>query len=142
MQWVKLSEVKPNPNNPRVIRDEDFAKLKRSIIEFPEMLETRPIVCFTDENGKYVALGGNMRLRALSDIGAKEVPIILADTWTPQQRDEFLIKDNLSFGEWNYDELANEWDADLLEHWGLKIPIEDDKEKPERDTCPTCGKEV
>ena len=142
MQWVKLSAVKANPNNPRVIRDEDFAKLKRSIIDFPEMLEARPIVCFTDEHGKYVALGGNMRLKALSDIGAKEVPIILADKWTAQQRDEFLIKDNLSFGEWNYDELANEWDAELLEHWGMKIPTEDEQEKPERDSCPTCGKEV
>ena len=82
MIWVKLTDVKANPNNPRVIRDEKFAKLKQSIIDFPEMLEKRPLVCYTDADGKFVVLGGNMRLKALSDIGAKEIPIILADDWT------------------------------------------------------------
>jgi ParB-like chromosome segregation protein Spo0J len=142
IKWVKLTDIRPHPNNPRIIKDDKFNKLKRSIIEFPEMLTARPLVCFTNNYGGYTILGGNQRYRALCDIGAKEVPIILADKWTAQQRDEFLIKDNLSFGEWNYDELANEWDADLLEHWGMKIPTEDEKEKPERDSCPTCGKEV
>jgi site-specific DNA-methyltransferase (adenine-specific) len=121
MQWVKLSEVKANPNNPRVIRDEDFAKLKRSIIDFPEMLEKRPLVCYT-EGDKYIVLGGNMRLKALSDIGAKEIPIILADEWTEEQRAQFLIKDNVGFGEWDWNALANEWDAEQLEAWGLDLP--------------------
>jgi len=121
MQWVKLSEVKANPNNPRVIRDEKFAKLKRSIIDFPEMLEKRPLVCYT-EGDKYIVLGGNMRLKALSDIGAKEIPIILADEWSEEQRAQFLIKDNVGFGEWDWNALANEWDAEQLEAWGLDLP--------------------
>jgi hypothetical protein len=121
MQWVKLTQVRPNPNNPRVIRDEKFAKLKQSIIDFPEMLEKRPLVCYT-EGEKYIVLGGNMRLKALSDIGAKEIPIILADEWTEEQRAQFLIKDNVGFGEWDWNTLANEWDADKLEAWGLELP--------------------
>lgn len=122
MIWVKLTNVKANPNNPRVIRDEKFAKLKQSIIDFPEMLEKRPLVCFTDTDGKFVVLGGNMRLKALSDIGAKEIPIILADDWTAEQRAQFLIKDNVGFGEWDWEQLANEWDAQQLADWGLDLP--------------------
>lgn len=121
MQWVKLTQVRPNPNNPRVIRDEKFAKLKQSIIDFPEMLEKRPLVCYT-EREHYIVLGGNMRLKALSDIGAKEIPIILADEWTEEQRAQFLIKDNVGFGEWDWNALANEWDAQQLEAWGLDLP--------------------
>lgn len=123
MNWVKLTDVKANPNNPRVIRDEKFAKLKQSIIDFPEMLEKRPLVCFTDADGKFVVLGGNMRLKALSDIGAKEIPIILADDWTAEQRAQFLIKDNVGFGEWDWDDLANNWDNEKLSEWGLDIPV-------------------
>jgi DNA modification methylase len=140
MQWVKLTSVRANPNNPRVIRDEKFAKLKQSIIDFPEMLEKRPLVCYT-EGEKYIVLGGNMRLKALSDIGAKEIPIILADEWTEEQRAQFLIKDNVGFGEWDWNTLANEWDAEKLEAWGLELPPmdaieleaeEDDYEMPEQ----------
>lgn len=122
MKWVKLTDVKANPNNPRVIRDDKFAKLKQSIIDFPEMLEKRPLVCYTDADGKFVVLGGNMRLKALSDIGAKEIPIILADDWTAEQRAQFLIKDNVGFGEWDWEQLANEWDAQQLAEWGLDLP--------------------
>ena len=122
MIWVKLTDVKANPNNPRVIRDDKFAKLKQSIIDFPEMLEKRPLVCYTDTDGKFVVLGGNMRLKALSDIGAKEIPIILADDWTAEQRAQFLIKDNVGFGEWDWEQLANEWDAAQLADWGLDLP--------------------
>jgi len=121
MQWVKLTQVRANPNNPRVIRDDKFAKLKQSIIDFPEMLEKRPLVCYT-EGDHYIVLGGNMRLKALSDIGAKEIPIILADEWTEEQRAQFLIKDNVGFGEWDWNTLANEWDADKLTEWGLDLP--------------------
>jgi ParB-like chromosome segregation protein Spo0J len=121
MLWVKLTQVRPNPNNPRVIRDEKFAKLKQSIIDFPEMLEKRPLVCYT-EGEHYIVIGGNMRLKALSDIGAKEIPIILADEWTEEQRAQFLIKDNVGFGEWDWNTLANEWDAENLEAWGLNLP--------------------
>lgn len=122
MKWVKITEVRYNDKNPRVIRDDKFAKLKRSIIEFPEMLEKRPLVCVTRDDGKLMVLGGNMRLKALNDIGAAEVPVILADDWSEEQRARFLIKDNVGFGEWDWDALANEWDADKLEAWGLNMP--------------------
>jgi len=93
----------------------------------------------TSDFGGYTILGGNMRYKALCDIGAAEVPIILADDWTLKQRDEFLIKDNVSFGEWNWDELANEWDAEELITWGVDLPeIKDEPE--EKEMCPTCGK--
>jgi ParB-like chromosome segregation protein Spo0J len=120
MKWVKLTSVRANPNNPRVIRDEKFAKLKQSIIDFPEMLEKRPLVCYT-EGKNYIVLGGNMRLKALQDIGHGEVPIMLADDWTEEQRAQFLIKDNVGFGEWDWNTLANEWDADKLTEWGLDL---------------------
>ena len=122
MNWVKITEVRYNENNPRVIRDEKFAKLKRSIIEFPEMLEKRPLVCVTRDDGKLMVLGGNMRLKALNDIGAAEVPVILADDWSEEQRARFLIADNVGFGEWDWDELANNWDAANLSDWGLDLP--------------------
>ena len=122
MKWVKITEVRYNDKNPRVIRDEKFAKLKRSIIEFPEMLEKRPLVCVTRDDGKLMVLGGNMRLKALNDIGAAEVPVILADDWSEEQRARFLIADNVGFGEWDWDTLANEWDAQQLADWGLDLP--------------------
>jgi hypothetical protein len=119
---VKISEIKANSKNPRVIKDDKFKKLVQSIREFPEMLEKRPLVCFTDVDKKYVVLGGNMRLKASIEVGLKELPILLADDWTQEQRDEFLIKDNVGFGEWDWDQLANEWDAEKLTEWGLDVP--------------------
>lgn len=120
---ISLSRLKPNPTNPRVLRDEKFAKLKASIQSFPDMLNKRPIVAVTDTDGKLMVLGGNMRLRACMDLGMKEVPVILADEWTEEQRREFIIKDNVGFGEWDWDQLANEWDAVQLADWGLDTPI-------------------
>ena len=122
MELVKITEIKPNPKNPRVIKDNKFEQLKKSIQDFPEMLEKRPLVCFTDTDGKLVVLGGNMRLKASKEVGLKELPVILADDWTEEQKAEFLIKDNVGFGEWNWDELANDWDAEKLEDWGLDVP--------------------
>lgn len=133
---VKISEVKLNPNNPRLIKDDKFAKLVESIINFPEMLEIRPIVV----NSDMVVLGGNMRLKACKEAGIKEIPIIVADNLTEEQQKEFLIKDNVSGGEWDWDILANEWDIEQLTDWGLDIPVfdeqvldaeEDDFEVPE-----------
>jgi hypothetical protein len=118
---IKLSKLKGNPSNPRVLRDEKFIKLKASIEAFPDMLQKRPIVAVTDKDGKYMVLGGNMRLKACADLGMKEVPVILADEWTEEQRREFIIKDNVGFGEWDWDQLANEWDAGKLEAWGLDV---------------------
>jgi ParB-like chromosome segregation protein Spo0J len=123
MQIVKISEVKPNPKNPRIIKDGKFNKLVKSIQEFPDMLNKRPLVVFTDTDNKYVVLGGNMRLKACKEIGLKEIPIIVADEWTEEQKNEFLIKDNVGFGEWDWDQLANEWDAEKLDDWGLDVPI-------------------
>jgi ParB-like chromosome segregation protein Spo0J len=123
MQIVKVNEVKPNPKNPRLIKDDKFKKLVKSIQEFPDMLNKRPLIVFTDTDGKYVVLGGNMRLKALKELNYKEVPIILADEWTEEQKAEFLIKDNVGFGEWDWDSLANEWDTERLDEWGLDLPI-------------------
>jgi ParB-like chromosome segregation protein Spo0J len=87
------------------------------------MINKRPLIVFTDTDGKYVVLGGNMRLKALKELNYKEVPIILADEWTEEQKAEFLIKDNVGFGEWDWDSLANEWDTERLDEWGLDLPI-------------------
>jgi DNA modification methylase len=119
---VQISRVKPNPNNPRIIKDEKFAKLVKSIQDFPDMLNKRPLVCYTDTDGQFVVLGGNMRLKAAKECKLKEIPIILADEWTAEQRAEFLIKDNVGFGEWDWEQLANEWDVQQLEDWGLDVP--------------------
>jgi hypothetical protein len=117
-ETVKISEVKSNPNNPRIIKDDKFKKLVESVKTFPEMLNIRPIVV----NSDMVVLGGNMRLRACKEAGLKEIPIIKADTLTPEQQSEFIIKDNVSGGEWDWDMLANEWNADELNDWGLDVP--------------------
>jgi site-specific DNA-methyltransferase (adenine-specific) len=124
MQIVKISEVKPNPKNPRIIKDGKFQKLVKSIQEFPDMLNKRPLIVFTDVDNKYVVLGGNMRLKACKEIGLKEIPIIIADEWTEEQKNEFLIKDNVGFGEWDWDSLANEWDVEKLDDWGLDLPVD------------------
>ena len=119
---VDINKIKTNPKNPRVIKDDKFKKLVKSIKDFPDMLNKRPLVCFTDKDGKYVVLGGNMRLKASKELGLKELPIILADEWTEEQKNEFLIKDNVGFGEWNWDELKADWDMELLTDWGMDIP--------------------
>ena len=122
---MKISKLKNNPNNPRVIKDDKFEKLKKSISEFPEMMENRPIVCVTDVDGKLYPLGGNMRLKALQELGYKEIQdnwVQMADEWTEEQRREFVIKDNVGFGEWDWEELANVWDSEKLEEWGLDVP--------------------
>lgn len=137
---VKIAQIKPNPQNPRTIKDERFKKLVKSITDFPQMLEKRPLVCFTDIDGKYVVLGGNMRLKASKEAGLKELPILLADDWTEEQKAQFIIKDNVGFGEWDWQQLAAEWDTKQLEDWGLEMPdlqaevaeaVEDDYEIPD-----------
>lgn len=122
MQTVSIKQVKPNPRNPRIIRDEKFKKLVKSIQDFPDMLNKRPLVVFTDTDGSYVVLGGNMRLKAMQELKFKEVPVIIADEWTEEQKAEFLVKDNVGFGEWDYDQLSAEWDVEQLIDWGLDVP--------------------
>lgn len=120
MNWTKvpISKIKRNPNNPRVIKDGKFEKLVKSIREFPEMLEIRPIVV----NADMIVLGGNMRLKACKEAGLKEIPVIQAAELTEAQQREFIIKDNVGFGEWDWELIANEWDADELQEWGLDLP--------------------
>ena len=118
MQKVKINTIKTNPKNPRLIKDDKFKKLVKSIQEFPQMLELRPIV--VDENN--IILGGNMRYKACIEAGLKEVYILKAEDLTEEQKDEFIVKDNVGFGEWDWDILANEWDAEKLDEWGLNVP--------------------
>jgi hypothetical protein len=122
MQLINIQEVKPNQNNPRFIKDYKFKKLVKSIKEFPEMLKLRPIVV----NSDMVVLGGNMRLKACKEAGLKEVWILKADELTEQQQREFIVKDNVGFGEWDWDVLGNEWNVQQLEDWGMDVLLSDD----------------
>ena len=126
-QQVKISQVKGNPNNPRIIKNDKFKKLVKSIQEFPEMLKLRPIV--VDED--MIVLGGNMRLKASKDAGLKEVWIEVAEGLTDEQKKEFIVKDNVGFGEWEWDMLANEWDSVQLAEWGLDVWENQDDVEPE-----------
>ena len=112
-----ITQIKPNPNNPRIIKDHKFKLLVKSIQEFPQMLELRPIVI--DENN--IVLGGNMRLKACIEAGLTEVPVKVA-TLTEQQKNEFIIKDNVGFGEWDWSDIANNWEIEQINDWGLDIP--------------------
>jgi len=125
---LKISKIKKNPKNPRVIKDSKFEKLVKSIQDFPQMLEIRPIVV----NEDMVILGGNMRYEAAKKAGLKEVPIIIANL-TKEQQDEFIIKDNVGFGDWDWDILANEWDEELLCDWGLDLPTYNNNEINQED---------
>jgi hypothetical protein len=115
---AKVSDLKENPDNPRTITGDALEKLKASIREFPAMLQLRPIVVDAD----MVVLGGNMRLRACKELGITDVPIIQADTLTDKEKDRFIIADNVAFGEWDFEALANDWDVDELEAWGVDSP--------------------
>jgi len=128
VQTVKISDVKPNPNNPRLIKDDKFTKLVQSLKEFPEMANVRPIVV----NQDFVVLGGNMRLKAMKEAGWKEVPVQVVD-WSEDQQKEFIVKDNVGFGEWDWDMLANEWEADDLEKWGLDVPGFDEQDYSDKN---------
>lgn len=123
---VKIGQIKPNPNNPRLIKDEKFKSLVKSIQDFPEMLELRPVVV----NADMVILGGNMRWKACKEAGLKEIPVIIAKGLTPEQEREFVIKDNVSGGEWNWEMLAQEWNAGQLEEWGLDLPEFKEMDEP------------
>ena len=147
LRMITLSEIHQNKDNPRIIKDDKFKKLVQSIKDFPKMMELRPII--VDENS--IVLGGNMRLQAIKEAGYTEVP----DTWikrdsslTDAQKQEFIIKDNVGFGEWDWETLANEWDQEDLENWGLDLPVSFDPQNKEKEVdekietdheCPKCG---
>lgn len=115
---LKISEIKPNPHNPRVIKDANFKKLVQSIKDFPEMAEVREVVV----NADYMILGGNMRFKAMAEAGWKDIPVRIVD-WSEDKQREFVIKDNISGGEWDWDAIANEWDIQAIEDWGLEMPV-------------------
>jgi DNA modification methylase len=136
-----ISQIKPNPENPRIIKDHKFKQLVESIKSFPQMLELRPIVI--DENN--VVLGGNMRLKACIEAGLTDVPVIYAKDLTEEQKKEFIIKDNVGYGEWDWEDLANNWEPDLLVHWGLDIPnfdVEELEAKEDDFAAPDGGSET
>tara|TARA_R110000868_G_scaffold43961_1_gene147462 strand:- start:1239 stop:1742 length:504 start_codon:yes stop_codon:yes gene_type:complete len=125
---MNINEIKSNPNNPRLIKDHKFKQLVKSIQDFPQMLELRPIVI--DENN--MVLGGNMRLKACIEAGLTDVPVIHANNLSEEKKKEFIVKDNVGYGEWDWDDLANNWDAEELTEWGLDIPnfdVIDEKEQ-------------
>jgi len=137
-----ITQIKPNPDNPRLIKDHKFKQLVKSIQDFPQMLELRPIVI--DENN--MVLGGNMRLKACIEAGLTDVPVIHANNLSEEKKKEFIIKDNISFGEHDFDILANEWNILELDEWGLDIPafanndIEEPKDNAKGEKkCPNCG---
>ena len=126
---IDISKIKLNPGNPRLIKDDKFDKLVQSIKDFPQMLKIRPIVV----NSDMIVLGGNMRLQACKKAGLKEVYIIKADDLTEKQQQEFIIKDNVGFGQWDWDILANEWDKEELTEWGLDTPDDWIVDEPEAE---------
>tara|TARA_R100001594_G_scaffold144423_1_gene193463 strand:- start:72 stop:656 length:585 start_codon:yes stop_codon:yes gene_type:complete len=128
---IQVSKLKTNPNNPRTINKGKFERLKKSISEFPKMLEIRPIV--VDE--KFIVLGGNMRLKALKQLGITETYCIQENDLTPKEKKQFIIKDNASFGDWDWDMLANEWENAELKDWGIDVwqPEEEEDKEIEKD---------
>jgi hypothetical protein len=123
IEWISITSVEPNETNPRYITDTDFQKLCKSIQDFPQMMQLRPIVVEkSKQRGKVIALGGNMRLRACKHLGWTDVPIVRADNLTDEQRSEFILKDNIAFGQWDYEILANNYNIETLSDWGMNIP--------------------
>jgi ParB-like chromosome segregation protein Spo0J len=134
---MKLSNIKVNPNNPRVIKDVKFDKLLESLREFPEMMKERPLVLVTDTDGKLMPLGGNMRLRALRELKYTDISdewVSIVDDWTEEQKRQFIVKDNLSYGEWDWDLLTAEYDKEELIEWGMDLyEFEDGEEIEEKE---------
>lgn len=138
MEFIPISQVRPNQDNPRFIKDDKFEELVNSLKGFPQMAEVRPIVV----NQEMTVLGGNMRLKAMQEAGWSEVPVVVVN-WSEEKEREFIIKDNVAYGAWDWDELANKWDIEALLSYGLETPDKwDDEPKAtkEKETCPYCGK--
>jgi len=125
IEYKNIGDLTFNPINPRKINETKINQLKKSLVEFPEMLKLRPIV--VDSN--YVVLGGNMRLKACMDLGIELIPVVKAEDLTEDQKKEFIIKDNVSFGEWDWDIIESDFDIDLVQDWGLDVPIDEETEE-------------
>lgn len=129
---VKLSEIKPNPDNPRSIKNDQMERLVKSLQEFPDMMEIREIV--VDEN--MMILGGNMRYQAMKKLKEKQAIVKIVSGLSAEQKREFIVKDNASFGQWDFDILANKWDNLPLFDWGIKelesIPGNENNEQLEQ----------
>lgn len=155
---VPIATILPNPNNPRVIEDDEFDQLVKSLQDFPDMLYKRPMICYTlsaeqqaETGRKYCVLGGNSRYQGLTKLKRKTVPIMLADDWSEEQRKEFVIKDNQHAGGWDYEALMKDWQPADLQNWGLDMPKftppKEQKAAPARQKilaktkCPSCGHE-
>jgi ParB-like chromosome segregation protein Spo0J len=147
-EWMPITDIRKNPDNPRFIRDEKFKLLVKSIRNFPQMLALRPIVI--DEGG--MVLGGNMRYLACKTAGIEKVPVVRAVDLTEEQKAEFIVKDNAPMGEWDYDALANQYDTEELADWGVDIPTMGDEDDEDEDEpaprkaaelviCPKCSHE-
>lgn len=134
-EYRRLDQIRPNPDNPRTITKGKFRKLVNSVRDFSVMLEARPLV--VDTNG--VILGGNMRYEAARELKLDQVPVIVVD-WTPEEKERFVIADNLNFGSWDWEVLANEWNPERLLDWGLDLWQPDDKEEDPAPVCECCGK--
>ena len=134
---MKVSDIKLNPDNPRIIKDDKFKKLVKSMQEFPEMAEVRPVVI----NEHNVILGGNMRFKAMVEAGWNDIPVTKVKGWTKEQEQEFIIKDNVSGGEWDWDQLANGWDVQDLDEWGLDVPGFAGDVEVEEDEAPDVSQE-
>jgi ParB-like chromosome segregation protein Spo0J len=122
MKTIELHRLEQNPNNPRKLKREQLEKLKRSIAEFPAMLQKRPLVAVSNGKGGYTVIGGNMRLQAARALGFTELPVIIADDFSKDEQARFVIADNVNYGGWDWDALANEWELDDLQNWGMEIP--------------------
>jgi len=116
---LQIKDIVPNKDNPRIIRDDKYLKLKKSIQDYPEMITIRPLV-INEEN---IILGGNMRYKVMTDLGYTELPVIQVIGLSKEKQNEFIIKDNINYGEWNWQTLlTDEWDTTLLDAWGIEFP--------------------
>ena len=118
LKTISINDIKENPSNPRTIDDSKLEKLVLSIKKFPKMLEKRPIVL----NKDMIILGGNQRFKACVEAGLKEVPVIIASDFTPEEEREFMIKDNVGSGDWDWDLIVADWDKDEVQAWGVEVP--------------------
>lgn len=134
MQYVSIKDLKKNPNNPRIVKNEEFSKLKDSLRdeEGKKHFEARPVIVST-RTGENIIIAGNTRFQAAKELGWQEIPTVIIHNLTEEREKEIIIRDNVNNGEWDVDTLYNEWDVDLLEEWGLNLPEMNTPEETEEE---------